>query len=60
MITKDYAKKLQTKKAIFREQTNTRKSLITTLITNQSVKESANFFSAIDKHISLEEYWTDK
>ncbi len=60
IITKAYAKTLQNKKAIFREQTKTKKSLITTLITNQGVKENANYFSAVDKHISLEEYWAEK
>lgn len=57
VITKAYAQTLKDKKAIFREQTKTKKSLITTLITNQGVKENENYFSAVDNHISLEEYW---
>ncbi len=54
VIDKDYAKKLQNKKSVFKEKTCTRKTLFTTMITTYGVKENERSLSTIDSQITME------
>ena len=53
-ISKEYAEKLRRKKEIFREQTQTKKSLFTTFISVYGVIEDANYFSSVDNQLTLD------
>lgn len=52
-VTKEYAEKLNRKKAIFREVTKTKKALFTTLITTYGAIENANYHSCIQKQLTM-------
>jgi AAA+ ATPase superfamily predicted ATPase len=54
VITKEYAKKLENKKQLFREKTGTRKTLFTTLLTPYGVKKGEASSWAIDSEITLD------
>lgn len=53
VIDKPYLEKLKNKKNIFREQTGTKKTLFTTLITTYGVKKNAHYLSVIDNQITM-------
>ncbi len=55
-IKKDYAKNLETKKQIFLEQTKTKKSLFTTLITSYGCKQNPYFLSTVQKSLQLTDF----
>lgn len=52
-VTKEYADRLLRKKQIFREKTKTRKAIFTTLITPYGAVEDANYLSAVDNQLTL-------
>lgn len=55
----DYAQVLENKKKIFREQTKTKKTLFTTLITSYGAKKNKNFFRVIDQQLSMHDLFHD-
>jgi uncharacterized protein len=55
VISSDYAKKLETKKAIFYQKTKTKKSLFITMITPYGVKKNENYIGLVDQEITLED-----
>jgi uncharacterized protein len=54
-ITKQYAKTLDNRKQIFKENTATKKNVFNTLITNQAVIKNDYYFNTIDKLVLLED-----
>ena len=56
-VTKDFHYKLIRRKAVFRDATQTTKSLFTTLITAYGIKPNAHFHSAVDAHLTLEVFF---
>jgi uncharacterized protein len=54
LITKKYAADLDRKKRVFRERTNSRKGLFTTLITPHGLKETPHAHASVDRAITLD------
>lgn len=57
VMTKEYAEKLNEKKAIFREATKTNKALFTTLITPYGAIENNYYHEAVQKQMTLDELY---
>lgn len=55
LIDKEYAEKLQNKKKIFREQTDTTKALFLTLVTTFGVKKNPHSIITVDHQITMNE-----
>lgn len=53
IIDKEYAKKLQIKKQVFKEQTGTKKTVFVTLITTCGVKKNAHYLSIADHQLTM-------
>jgi uncharacterized protein len=53
IIDKEYAQKLQRKKACFARMTKTQKALFTTLVTTQGVKRNHHFLASVDQEVGL-------
>jgi len=53
LIDKSYEENLQNKKRIFREETNTNKTLFTTLVTTYGVKKNQHYFSSVDHQLTM-------
>lgn len=54
-INQEYAKKLENKKRIFKKETNTRKTLFTTMITTYGAKENAHYHSIVDSQLTMDD-----
>ncbi len=54
-IDKAYAENLQNKKKVFREQTGTKKTLFTTLITTYGAKKNAHYLAVVDHLLTLDD-----
>ena len=54
-IDKDYAKKLERKKLIFREKTGTKKTLFTTMITTYGTKTNKYYNSIVDNQLTMDD-----
>lgn len=54
IISEDYAKRLEKKKQIFREQTRTRKTLFITLITPYGAQKNRHYLSAVDNQLTMD------
>ena len=54
VIDQNYAQTLQGKRVAFKNQTGTKKTLFTTLITTYGVKEEKFYFGAVDNQLSLD------
>ncbi len=52
-IDKEYAQKLQRKKALFASETKTRKALFLTLITTYGTKHNEHFLSSVDQELDF-------
>lgn len=55
IIDKEYAKKLETKKRVFREKTGTKKTLFTTMITTYGVKINKHYNSVVDNQLTMDD-----
>ncbi len=55
VIDKDYEERLRMKKNVFREQTETTKTLFTTLVTSYGVKKNAHFMAVVDNQITMQD-----
>ncbi len=55
VIDKPYAERLQTKKKVFKEQTETTKTLFTTMVTTYGVKKNAHYLSVVDNQLTMDE-----
>ncbi len=55
VITKEYAKKLAKKKAIFQRQTKTRKAVFVTMITPYGVKKNQHYIGLVDNQLTLDD-----
>jgi hypothetical protein len=55
VVDKSYAEKLQNKKRVFREQTETTKTLFTTLVTTYGVKKNAQCLSVVDGQLTMDD-----
>ncbi len=53
LITKDYAKKLMSKKELFIEKTDTKKSVLLTMITTYGVKKNEGEFGVVDFELTM-------
>lgn len=58
-VTREYAERLNRKKALFREITKTKKALFTTLITTYGAIENANYHESIQKQVKLDELFEE-
>lgn len=54
-IDKSYADKLLTKKKVFKEQTETTKTLFTTMVTTYGVKKNAHYLSVVDNQLTMDD-----
>ncbi|MGB7129108.1 MAG: ATP-binding protein [Candidatus Rhabdochlamydia sp.] len=54
-IDKSYEEKLQNKKNVFREQTETAKTLFVTMVTTYGVKKNAHYLSVIDNQLTMDD-----
>lgn len=54
IVTKEYEEKLRWKKECFRQQTKTRNTLFTTMITPFGVIENSQYYSAVDNQITMD------
>ena len=54
-IDKDYLEKLQRKKRVFKNQTETKKTLFTTLITTHGVKKNNHYLSIVDQQLKMDD-----
>lgn len=54
IVSEAYAKRLERKKQIFREETKTRKVLFTTLITPYGAKKNRHYLSAVDDQLTMD------
>lgn len=52
-ITKKYASQLKWRKSVFRNATNTKKNIFTTLISNHSIKENEHSLESVDVRITV-------
>lgn len=57
-VTKEYAKKLEYKKVLFREKTGTKKTLFTTLLTPYGIRKGEASSWAIDSEITMDALFT--
>lgn len=55
VIDKLYAERLQNKKKVFREQTETAKTLFTTMVTTYGVKKNAHYLSVVDNQLTMDD-----
>lgn len=55
VIDKSYAENLQNKKMVFREQTETNKTLFTTMVTTYGVKKNAQYLSVVANQLKMED-----
>jgi AAA+ ATPase superfamily predicted ATPase len=55
VIDKPYAEKLKNKKKVFREQTETTKTLFTTMVTTYGVKKNTHYLSVIDNQLIMDD-----
>ncbi len=53
-LDKSYAMSLIHKKDLFRQVTETKKMLFTTLITTYGAKENAQYFSSVDAQLTMD------
>jgi hypothetical protein len=53
VVDKEYAEKLKNKKKIFKEQTQTPKTLFMTMVTTYGVKKNAHYLSVIDNQLTM-------
>ena len=53
IIDKEYAKKLQIKKQVFKGQTGTKKTLFVTLVTTCGVKKNTHYLSIVDHQLTM-------
>jgi uncharacterized protein len=53
VIDKEYLEKLNRKKRIFKDQTKTRKTLFTTLVTTHGVKKNGHYNSIVDQQLTM-------
>lgn len=58
-ITKDYAKKVELKKQIFKTQTNTKKTIFLTMLTPYGVKQNEHYFQVVDNQLTFEDLFVD-
>jgi hypothetical protein len=54
IVTAEYAKALKEKKRLFREQTQTTKTLFTTLITTYGARPDKNYLGSVDSQLSID------
>lgn len=54
-IDKEYAKKLENKKRIFREKTGTKKTLFTTMVTTHGTKKNKHYNSVVDNQLTMDD-----
>jgi hypothetical protein len=59
IIDKNYAAVLKQKEVVFRERTQTRKTLFLTLITTFGAKKNDNYINLIQKEITMEALFKD-
>lgn len=52
-INKKYSTEIQTRRALFKETTNTRKMVFNTFITNYPIKQNAHSIDCVDKNITV-------
>lgn len=55
VVTKEYAKKLENKKRVFKERTGTRKTLFTTLITTYGTAKNEHAVSVVDNDLTMDD-----
>ena len=55
VIDKAYVEKLHNKRQVFREQTETTKTLFTTMVTTYGVKKNAHYLSVIDNQLTMDD-----
>ena len=55
VIDKSYEEKLQSKKRVFKEQTETTKTLFMTMLTTYGVKKNVHYLSAIDQQLTMDD-----
>lgn len=55
VINKSYLEKLQNKKVVFREQTKTKKTLFTTMVTTYGVTKNEQYHSIIDNQLTIDD-----
>lgn len=55
VIDKQYGDKLQNKKRVFREQTGTRKTLFTTMVTTYGVEKNTHYLSSVDNQLTMDD-----
>lgn len=53
VIDKEYLEKLQNKKNVFKQQTETSKTLFTTMITPYGVKKNSHYLSIVDSELTI-------
>lgn len=54
-IDKEYAKKLGNKKHVFRENTGTKKTLFTTMVTTYGTKKNQHYNSIVDNQLTMDD-----
>ncbi|PCH57382.1 MAG: ATPase [Legionellales bacterium] len=57
-IDKNYANNLNHKKAVFQAQTNSRKSLFTTLITTYGTEHNNNYINSVDQELTIDIFFS--
>lgn len=55
IIDKAYMEKLQSKKRIFKEQTETHKTLFLTMVTTYGVKKNSHYLSIVDTQLTMDD-----
>ncbi|MBS0619894.1 MAG: AAA family ATPase [Verrucomicrobia bacterium] len=55
VIDKAYLENLRTKKRVFKEQTETKKTLFTTMVTTYGVKKNSHYHTAIDNQVTMDD-----
>lgn len=58
VINKQYAENLQNKKRVFREKTETKKTLFTTMITTYGVKKNSYCLSVVDHQLTMDDLFS--
>lgn len=58
IITKEYEEKLRLKKELYRQETKTKNTLFTTLITPFGAVENSQYFAAVDNQITMDALFT--
>jgi AAA+ ATPase superfamily predicted ATPase len=59
VLDKQYAETLQNKKRVFREQTETGKTLFTTLVTTYGVKKNTHCLSVIENQLTMDDLFEE-